>query len=357
MKMKQVLVSKIKPNPFKRFINNGKLNEFIIEKLIEGYNQTTFHENLCARENKKGEVELIYGHHRLEAVKRVYGNNHKIFLRIYSEKEFSDEKMLIDMVRENITQRDTDFHDKKEAIVLAYKWLQTKSKTVKQFDSLSRKGGRGKVEEDSYRSVAKFLSKQGKTINHETVRQYLNIEFKLNKEIKSKIEKLSSPYGKSINVAVWQGEVLSRFDKKEQKNLLKAMQKSSEQRRDKVKILLNQYKNSPNEIKKKVQNGKIALQDISVENFKFNIKQKVEQFKKDPQKLKIIELKKLIRQGENLIGKTNVEIIRTCAFFEGLIRTKIFYELDWNTLYDMLEVAHKRGKQYVNFIEKIRNKL
>ena len=74
MKIIKIEVPKIKPNPFKRFISGGKLNEATIQKLIEGYKQTQFHENLCARENKKGEIELIYGHHRLEAVKRVYGN-------------------------------------------------------------------------------------------------------------------------------------------------------------------------------------------------------------------------------------------------------------------------------------------
>lgn len=56
MKTIQIEVSKIKSNPFKKFINKGKLNHQIIEKLVEGYKQTTFHENLCARENDKKEV-------------------------------------------------------------------------------------------------------------------------------------------------------------------------------------------------------------------------------------------------------------------------------------------------------------
>ena len=65
--------------------------------------------------------------------------------------------MLIDMVRENITHREVDYGDKKESIVLAYNWLQSKSSNVKRFDkTLSKRGrlGEGRpISEDSYRSV------------------------------------------------------------------------------------------------------------------------------------------------------------------------------------------------------------
>ena len=74
VEIKQVMLKQIKPNPFKKFINGGKLNTSIIEKLIEGFKQTKFHENICARENE-GNIELIYGHHRLEAAIKVYGEN------------------------------------------------------------------------------------------------------------------------------------------------------------------------------------------------------------------------------------------------------------------------------------------
>jgi hypothetical protein len=361
MKIIKVQVSKIKPNPFKRFISNGKLNEDIIQKLIEGYKQTQFHENLCARENEGGEIELVYGHHRLEAVKRVYGKTHKIYLRVYSMKEFPDESMLVDMVRENVTQRDADFQDKKEAIVLTYNWLQTKSNGVKQFDTKMQErdsSGKFKPTEDSYRAVARFLSKQGKAISYETVRQYLRMEFNLDKKILEKVEKLQSQRGKEEKVTVWQGETLSQFkDKKEQRDLLKAIKKSSEQRRDRVNRAITVYKESPIEVKEKIRKGEIDIKDVSVENFKVELRKKAEEIKQDPKQLKIIELKRLIRQGENLIGKTNVEMIKTCAFFEGLMRTNVLFQLDWNTIYDMLEVAEKRGNQYVKYINKIQNKM
>ena len=113
MKAKQieVEVSKIKPNPFKKFINKGKLEEETINKLVEGFKQTTFHENLAGRFNQKGEVELIYGHHRLEAVKRHYGKNFDKKLKkeivilneeIKTVRKESQEE--IDKIKENTVQ-------------------------------------------------------------------------------------------------------------------------------------------------------------------------------------------------------------------------------------------------------------
>jgi hypothetical protein len=61
---------------------------------------------------------------------------------------------------------------------LARAWLESKATGVKQFDSSLKKlkDGRkaGKQHEpllDSCRSIAKFLSKQGKTISHETIQK------------------------------------------------------------------------------------------------------------------------------------------------------------------------------------------
>ena len=129
MKTITIQLNKIKPNPFKKFIKGGKLDEEIISKLIEGYKQTTFHVNFKARNNSNEDVELIYGHHRLEAAIRLFGKNHEIKLDVYSLNEFSDEKMLLDMVRENLTQRGDDYKDTADCIILAKIWLESDKKT------------------------------------------------------------------------------------------------------------------------------------------------------------------------------------------------------------------------------------
>ena len=264
VEIKLVALKDIKPNPFKKFINEGRLNDSIIEKLIEGYKQTTFHENICAREFAN-EIELVYGHHRLEAAKRVYGEDYEINLVIYSKEEFSDEMMLIDMVRENLTHRDVDFQDKKEAVILAYNWLQSNAPTVKRFDNRLKNGTlRGsKPSEDSYRSIAKFLSREGKTISYESVRNYLQMSFDLDKSILEQVTKVPGQSGKKEHVPVWQGITLSTFpDKEEQKDLLKAFQKSREQRRDGIRALIRKYRATSPKIRNKVREQKIDIADI-----------------------------------------------------------------------------------------------
>jgi len=146
--IKEIEIEKIKFNPFKKFINGGKLNPEIIEKLKESISHKTLPEIFSVRE-KDGNYELCFGHHRLEALKQVYGKTHKITINIVN---YDDETMLIDMVRENITHRDVDYQDKKESIVLAYNWLNSKCDGVKRFDTVMKqsrdKSGKFKPSED-----------------------------------------------------------------------------------------------------------------------------------------------------------------------------------------------------------------
>ncbi len=267
VKIKQIEIGKIKPNPFKKFINNGKLNKEIIEKLKESISHKTLPITFSVREKNKN-YELCFGHHRIEALKQVHGNNFKIVINIV---DYSDETMLIDMVRENITHRDVDYQDKKESVVLAHNWLQIKSRgqkvTVKRFDSEMKRGGKHikglwgtKPQEDSYRSVAKFLGKNGKAISFETVRIYLRMHFNLDKEIESKIGKSSNGFGKEDKTPVWQGATLSQFeDKQEQKDLFKVMKKSKEQRRNQFNRLINEYKTLDLKEKQLIRKGQVDI--------------------------------------------------------------------------------------------------
>ena len=67
------------------------------------------------------------------------------------------------MVRENITQRDTDFHDTREGIVLARNWLKSKVTTVELFNNRAiGSGDKGQFvgsepDSTSYRSISNFI--------------------------------------------------------------------------------------------------------------------------------------------------------------------------------------------------------
>jgi len=346
-----IQLDKIKPNPFKKFIKNGELDEEIISKLMEGYKQTAFHINFKARNNEKGDVELIYGHHRLEAAIRSFGKTHKIKLDVYSNKEFDDEKMLLDMVRENMTQRGDDFRDMADCIILTKKWLEG------HFCKPGlQKKGRPQSSADA-RKITKFLSNQGQSLSHSQVQKYIIIEQRLHPELKNKVE-IGTRAGKidKEKIGFEIASEIAKFDKSEQKILHKQIEKA-EVNKDKARKMLNEYRYAPEEIKKEVKRGKIKLEDVPIEKFKAKIKEKAEKSKKEPKELKIKKLKEFIRDGENLIGSTNAEIIKTCAFFEGLSKTGIIHELDWNTIYSMLEIAQKSGNKYSKFVEKIMEKI
>lgn len=365
MKLK---LSLIHPNPNKKKINQGKLNREQIKKIKSNIEKLGFFGSLpIVKINDR--YYLVSGHHRHQALLETYGKDYEVEVDL---KKYNDEQILRGMVIENLTQRTGDFQELKENILLVEDYLNKHPKSLNTLrESRNIDESRQKLPE-MQKAVAKDISiwidnATGDIISHDVITEMINIARNLNPEL---VQEVRKKHDKGFDVRsdnslnYTQAVMLSSINNhKEQKQLAKALKKSQEQRVREQGKLLSVYKTlddnnlEEKEIKQKVKKGELDLKDLPVEKFKLEIKQKVNQIKKDPQEIRIVELKRLIRQGENLIGKTNGEIIQTCAFFESLIRTNLLYELDWNTVYDMLEVAQKRGSQYVKFIEKIRNKL
>ena len=139
----KIKLKDLKPNPFKKYIHDGKFDKERLATLNESLEHGTLPQHFRVR--KKNETyEQCSGHHTLEVLRKKYGNEYKVDCEVVS---FSDEQMLIDMVRENITQRDTDFQDTRESVVLARGWLQSKAGSVKQFNSAYRSGQHKKGQE------------------------------------------------------------------------------------------------------------------------------------------------------------------------------------------------------------------
>lgn len=257
----KIKLKELQPNPFKKYIFGGKLDKKRIQIIEESIEHGTLPEHFVVRKIK-GKFELTSGHHRVEALKKIKGKNYAVDVSI---RNFSDEQMMIDMVRENITQRDTDYHDKEAGIVLVREWLRTGVNRVNQFDT-ARKQNRdrkGKYQEvdDSYRNIAKFLSKNGKAVSHETVYQYLKVHDNLNKEIHSQI---------GSDLSFKDALSLSRIpDKKEQAIIKERLDSSNLTNRDNRLKAVTQYLNAPDEIRKKIKDGEIDLEDIKIEGLKY----------------------------------------------------------------------------------------
>lgn len=261
MKIKKVKISDISPNPFKKFINNGRLNDEIVEKLMDSIETIGFHENIIAREHDS-EVQLLYGHHRIEAMKRKFGKSHEIELQI---KSVSDEDMLRGMVLENVTQRDTDAQDLMDSVVLVRTWLSSGVSDVQAFHNTikGKKGFQSIASPDSSRSIANFLSKQGKSVSYRTIANYLNIHDNLDSDLIGKVtrrESVSTSEDDSIGIV--EATVLSKLDKKEQKPILKQIKEEGWSHRD-TEHYVSRYKNAPEETKKKVLEGKLRLDQLA----------------------------------------------------------------------------------------------
>ena len=83
-----------------------------------------------------------------------------------------------------LTQRDTDYHDTADSILLSKKWLAGEvCNATLQRSKFTPKTG--KTSEIGAREIAKFLSKNGKTIAHNQVATYLRIEEQAIPELKN----------------------------------------------------------------------------------------------------------------------------------------------------------------------------
>lgn len=118
MRTRVVTLSQVHPNPH-RDMDRYPILEEKIDRLQESIQSTGFWENIIARPTQDG-VELAYGHHRLEALRREFPPDHEIEIIV---RDLTDSEMLKIMAREN----DEAYHstawaamETVRAVVLAY---------------------------------------------------------------------------------------------------------------------------------------------------------------------------------------------------------------------------------------------
>jgi len=319
----KIKIKEIEPNPFKKHIQNGKLNQNRIEMFKESIHHGTLPENFRIRKYN-GEYQVCSGHHRLESLKQVKGEDYEVFVDVV---DFSDEQMLIDMVRENITQRDTDYHDTREGIVIARDWLQSKAQDINHFKPFKMvkhpqgNDGRFKEKDVTYKKIANFLSKNGKAISYVTVKNYLDVNDKLHPELLEKVRKVTSGNDKKeIDVTVKQAMALSQFPKEEQKDLWKAMQNEEGRPHE----YLPKYKEAPEDIKQQVRKGEIRFKDIEDEIDRKELK---EEMKKRPKTVFIPNFSQRMKDFDRNVAKLERQIKIFSEIFHSSNFKERYYSL------------------------------
>ena len=107
--------------------------------------------------------ELCFGHHRQEAIIRKKNKNHKVLGHVV---ERTDEQMIIDMARENLTQRSDDFREERDTVLFVKGYLSDKQPSVMHHDKRGKfqKGVKNISHGIGARQIAEFLSKNGKVV-------------------------------------------------------------------------------------------------------------------------------------------------------------------------------------------------
>lgn len=120
MTIAKVRLGDVRNNPFRRF-EEFPLIEEKVAALQNSIQETGFWDNVLGR-IVECRVEIAYGHHRIEAAKRVYGEDHEIGITI---RELSDIEML--RVKRVYVEIDADIHR------LMHLQAVTEKKTIRRF--------------------------------------------------------------------------------------------------------------------------------------------------------------------------------------------------------------------------------
>jgi len=275
----KIKVSELKPNPFKKEINKGKLNYEQVQKLKQNLDKLGFFGSLPVF--KKGDKYfLISGHHRVQALKEKFGKDYEVAVDV---KDYIEDQIFRGMVIENLTHRAGDFRELKENIVAIESYINTKPEILGKLRE-SRNLSPEKIKhlqtqnpEATSSDISFWIDdKSENVIYHDEVTQLLNIHHRLDEDLQEEVSKKhdKTRAEREEGISYTQAVYLSGIkDKQEQKDLAKVLKNSREQRVREQGKLISMYKdeNTLEKVKKQVRKGEFDIADIS-----FHIRRKEE---------------------------------------------------------------------------------
>ena len=142
-------ISDLKPNPFKKNISNGELNREQIDKIKSNIKELGLMGSIPIFK-KDNEYFLIAGHHRVEALKQVYGKDYEVEVTL---NNYNEDQVFKGMVIENITQRSNNFNELNENIVAIESYLNSKPEIMQRLRD-SRRGSTREGLKDEFKDKA-----------------------------------------------------------------------------------------------------------------------------------------------------------------------------------------------------------
>ncbi|GBE19376.1 parB-like nuclease domain protein [archaeon BMS3Abin17] len=364
MKLK---LSQLKPNPFKKQISKGELNKEQVDKIKANIKELGFFGSLPVF--KKGDdFHLIAGHHRVQALKEVYGKDFQVEIVI---SNYNEDQVFRGMVIENLTQRTNDFMELNQNVVAIENYLNGNKELLTTLrDSREVQGNKLKHlhKQDLDKATSSDISfwldkKSAKVLSHDVINNHLNAHHKLDPDLLKDVEKKHNKENhgqgdESLNQT--QAFILSGLDREEQKEVAKVLKETREQRVRAQGKLISQYKKAPEEVKQRIKKGLIDLADINLEIFKDDQTKKYKEIQKEKDgKLRII------KTGE-ILDNVKEEVINTTkALDKFLYKVKAinFARLSWedkkqeNEFKNLIINCKKKSLLWTKILERIEEEI
>jgi len=334
----KIKLKQLNNNPYKKWISEGKLNQEQIDRL-KGSIKELGHMGSIPVTKKNNKYYQVSHHHRVEALKQLYGNDFLIEVEI---KDYNDSQLFRGMVVENLTQRKGEFREEIQNLVAIREYLRGINRSESEQMKSKRKDGRGgrTDESGSIRDISKWLNKHGEIMSIGKINELLQIHDKLNPELFEEVE--STHKGNADR----RGEILSKTqavllssidDKDEQKDLADAFKNSREQRVREQSHLISIYKQAPENIKQQVRKQDLDIADIEEEIFHDELKEKAE---KRPKTIFIPNFGQRMKDFNK-----NVSILEK----QVKIFSNIFRSNDFNDRYYSLKPKQKKDLKSIVF--------
>jgi hypothetical protein len=113
----KIKLADLKPNPYRK-IDKYPINAEKVKALMNSINETSFWDNIVCRE-RNGKYEIAYGHHRLEALRRIGQTEVDIPVR-----DIDDSTMIRIMANENMDEWQSNTSVMLETVLTAKEYLE-----------------------------------------------------------------------------------------------------------------------------------------------------------------------------------------------------------------------------------------
>lgn len=266
MKLK---LNQINPNPFKKEINKGHLDKEQVQRIKSNIKELGLMGSIPVVKIE-GKYHCVSHHHRVQALKEVYGNNFEVEVVLHN---YSDDQLLRGMVIENLTQRAGDFKEEVENLVVIRNYLKKTTRSNSE-QVVRKQGGGTQPEAGSIRHIADWLNKTGEVMSIGKISTWLSMHDKLDKSILEDVEfnvghTHKNEDGKkkiSIEDAKYISTIENKEHQKKMKEIITDVMDSPNPMNYKQKIqAIKTFKEAPEQLKKKILEKKVPLQNAVLE--------------------------------------------------------------------------------------------